>query len=190
MRRLPHSKKDVCTHKKKRGIKSVDEQVAKTTETRKEEHEKDVETLANDTAAKELIKFAKNMLQKFYNPKLYKEAPKREPSEKNASRSTMAAPVPRRQRQAVSLAQASRLCKRRWHHRRLRDVRVRDEYALHLEGGDVLPAGDDDVLRAVLQLDVPRLPSFFFFRFLFFPKERKHLGQSKLTGARDVYGGV
>ena len=63
------------------GIKALDKQVAEATETRKEEHEENVETLANDAAAVELIGFAKNRLQKFYNPKLYKEAPKRELSE-------------------------------------------------------------------------------------------------------------
>merc|ERR1719272_2119336 len=63
------------------GIKALDKQVADATETRKEEHQENVETLANDAAAVELIGFAKNRLQKFYNPKLYKEAPKRELSE-------------------------------------------------------------------------------------------------------------
>merc|ERR1711937_1048172 len=37
--------------------------------------------MGNDNAAKELIEIAKNRLNKFYNPKLYKEAPKRELSE-------------------------------------------------------------------------------------------------------------
>merc|ERR1712224_711189 len=45
------------------------------------EHEENVETLANDNAAKELIGVAKNRLNKFYNPKLYKPPPKRELSE-------------------------------------------------------------------------------------------------------------
>merc|ERR1719461_1727028 len=34
--------------------------------------------MASDTAAKELLKFAKNRLNKFYNPKLYKAPPKTE----------------------------------------------------------------------------------------------------------------
>merc|ERR1719433_1577912 len=34
--------------------------------------------MASDTAAKELMKFAKNRLNKFYNPKLYKAPPKTE----------------------------------------------------------------------------------------------------------------
>merc|ERR1719182_485419 len=54
------------------GIKSLDKQVAEATEDRKEEHAENVETLANDNAAKEIIGVAKNRLNKFYNPKLYK----------------------------------------------------------------------------------------------------------------------
>merc|ERR1719486_1912330 len=63
------------------GIKALDKQVAEATEDRKEEHEENVETLANDNAAKELIGVAKNRLNKFYNPKLYVAPPKRDLSE-------------------------------------------------------------------------------------------------------------
>merc|ERR1719161_2503142 len=63
------------------GIKVLDKQVAEATETRKEEHAESVETLTNDNAAKELIGVAKNRLNKFYNPKLYKAPPKRDLSE-------------------------------------------------------------------------------------------------------------
>merc|ERR1719356_779175 len=63
------------------GIKALDKQVADATEERKEEHEENVETVANDNAAKELIGVAKNRLNKFYNPKLYVAPPKRELSE-------------------------------------------------------------------------------------------------------------
>merc|ERR1719356_830003 len=63
------------------GIKALDKQVAEATEARKEEHEENVETLASDNAAKELIGVAKNRLNKFYNPKLYKAPPKRELTE-------------------------------------------------------------------------------------------------------------
>jgi chromosome segregation ATPase len=59
------------------GIKALDKAVAEATEQRKEEHAENAETVASDTAAKELIGFAKNRLNKFYNPKLYKPAPKR-----------------------------------------------------------------------------------------------------------------
>merc|ERR1719313_1316462 len=64
-----------------KGIKDLDEQVAEATEDRKEEHEENVETLASDNAAKQLIGVAKNRLNKFYNPKLYKAPPKRELTE-------------------------------------------------------------------------------------------------------------
>merc|ERR1719207_399516 len=63
------------------GIKALDKQVAEATEDRKEEHEENVATLTNDNAAKELIGVAKNRLNKFYNPKMYKPPPKRELSE-------------------------------------------------------------------------------------------------------------
>jgi hypothetical protein len=63
------------------GIKALDKQVAEATEERKEEHAENVETLANDNAAKELIGVAKNRLNKFYNPKLYTPPPKRELTE-------------------------------------------------------------------------------------------------------------
>merc|ERR1719359_576571 len=60
------------------GIKKLDKNVAEATATRKEEHDDYVETLAANSAAKDLLGFAKNRLNKFYNPKLYKAPPKRE----------------------------------------------------------------------------------------------------------------
>merc|ERR1719272_1806095 len=54
------------------GIKALDNQVAEATAERKEEHDENVATLTNDNAAKEIIGFAKNRLNKFYNPKMYK----------------------------------------------------------------------------------------------------------------------
>jgi len=51
--------------------------VAEATETRKEEHEEYAETMASDKAATELLGIAKNRLNKFYNPKLYKAPPKK-----------------------------------------------------------------------------------------------------------------
>jgi translation initiation factor 2B subunit (eIF-2B alpha/beta/delta family) len=65
------------------GIKKLDAAVAEATEIRKEEHEDYVSTLAANTAAKDLLEFAKNRLNKFYNPKLYKPPPKRELSEED-----------------------------------------------------------------------------------------------------------
>merc|ERR550537_493193 len=63
------------------GIKALDKSVAEATEIRKEEHEEFVTTLAANKAAIDLIGFAKNRMQKFYNPKLYKPPPKRELTE-------------------------------------------------------------------------------------------------------------
>merc|ERR1719174_945320 len=63
------------------GIEDLDKQVATATENRKEEHEDYTLALAANTAAVELIGFAKNRMNKFYNPKLYKAPPKRVLSE-------------------------------------------------------------------------------------------------------------
>merc|ERR1719453_2880859 len=63
------------------GIRALDKSVAEATEQRKEENTDYKELMANNGAAKELIGFAKNRLNKFYNPKLYKAPPKRELSE-------------------------------------------------------------------------------------------------------------
>jgi len=60
------------------GIKALDKSVAEATDARKAEHDDYVETLAGNNAAKDLLAFAKNRLNKFYNPKLYKAPPKRE----------------------------------------------------------------------------------------------------------------
>jgi septal ring factor EnvC (AmiA/AmiB activator) len=62
-------------------IKALDKAVAEATEQRKEENEDFTELMASDTAAKEILGFAKNRLNKFYNPKLYKAPPKRVLSE-------------------------------------------------------------------------------------------------------------
>merc|ERR1719387_2584330 len=60
------------------GIKALDKAVAEATEQRKEENEDYTALMASDTAAKDLLGVAKNRLNKFYNPKLYKAPPKRE----------------------------------------------------------------------------------------------------------------
>jgi len=57
------------------GIESLDKSVAEATEQRQMEHEEFVELMASDKAAKELLEFAKNRLNKFYNPTLYKAPP-------------------------------------------------------------------------------------------------------------------
>merc|ERR1719171_2790939 len=59
------------------GIAALDKEVAAATEQRKEEAKEFSELMASDAAAKELLGFARNRLNKFYNPKLYKPPPKR-----------------------------------------------------------------------------------------------------------------
>merc|ERR1719160_1407628 len=59
------------------GIVALDKSVAEATEQRKEENSDYSELIASDSAAKQLLEFAKNRLNKFYNPKLYKAPPKR-----------------------------------------------------------------------------------------------------------------
>merc|ERR1719276_761159 len=60
------------------GIKALDKSVAEATEQRKEENEEYTALMAGNGAAKELLAFAKNRLNKFYNPKLYKPPAKKE----------------------------------------------------------------------------------------------------------------
>merc|ERR1719410_2187262 len=62
----------------KAGIVALDKAVAEATEQRKAEAAEYQALVTSNAAAKELILFAKNRLQKFYNPRLYKAAPKRE----------------------------------------------------------------------------------------------------------------
>jgi hypothetical protein len=59
-------------------IKDLDKTVAQATEQRKEEHETFLEATQLNEAAMQLIEKAKNRLQKFYNPTLYKAPPKTE----------------------------------------------------------------------------------------------------------------
>merc|ERR1719183_2781145 len=70
-------------------IAALDKSVAAATEQRKEENDEFTQLMASDSAAKEILGFAKNRLNKFYNPKLYKPPPKRELSEED--RATLAA---------------------------------------------------------------------------------------------------
>jgi chromosome segregation ATPase len=55
-----------------KSIKDLDKQVAEATEQRKAEHEEFSSLMSSNTAAKDLLGIAKNRLNKFYNPKLYK----------------------------------------------------------------------------------------------------------------------
>jgi len=58
------------------GIKALDKSLAEASEQRKEESEDFTSLMASDSAAKDLLGFAKNRLNKFYNPKLYVPPPK------------------------------------------------------------------------------------------------------------------
>uniref|UniRef100_A0A7S0FDI9 Uncharacterized protein n=1 Tax=Pyrodinium bahamense TaxID=73915 RepID=A0A7S0FDI9_9DINO len=60
------------------GIKALDKSVAEATENRKAENKEYSELMTSDNMAKDLLLWAKNRLNKFYNPKLYKAPPKRE----------------------------------------------------------------------------------------------------------------
>jgi len=74
------------------GIKALDKSVAEATEQRKEEHADHTELMANNSGAKELLNFARNRLQKFYNPKLYIAPPKSELSMAQSGSAPPAAP--------------------------------------------------------------------------------------------------
>jgi hypothetical protein len=61
-------------------VASLDKDVSEATLMRKKEHEEYTATVQSSTIALELIGKAKNRLQKFYNPTLYKAPPKKEMS--------------------------------------------------------------------------------------------------------------
>jgi uncharacterized small protein (DUF1192 family) len=60
------------------GVKALDKSVAEATEMRKSENEEYKTLMANDGQAQEVLLWAKNRLNKFYNPKLYKPPAKRD----------------------------------------------------------------------------------------------------------------
>jgi len=78
------------------GIKALDKAVTEATEIRKEENADFKELKQSDTAAKEILAMAKNRLNQFYNPKLYKPPPVEEPTfvQISAHASNMGAPPP------------------------------------------------------------------------------------------------
>merc|ERR1719451_225895 len=59
-------------------IAALDKETADATEQRKEEHASYVEQMQMNEAAMGLVEKAKNRMQKFYNPTLYKAPPKTE----------------------------------------------------------------------------------------------------------------
>jgi septal ring factor EnvC (AmiA/AmiB activator) len=66
-------------------IKELDSMVAKATEQRKEENSEFKQLMADDTAAKEVLKLALNRLNKYYNPKMYVAPTKAERSSMDAT---------------------------------------------------------------------------------------------------------
>merc|ERR1719253_1814914 len=58
-----------------KSIKAMDKDVAEQTEQRKEENAEYQELMSSNAAAKQLLEYAKNRLNKFYNPKLYAPPP-------------------------------------------------------------------------------------------------------------------
>merc|ERR1719265_554890 len=79
-------------------IKDLDAMVAEATDTRKAEHALFVQTSAENNAALQLLEVAKNRLNKFYNPAVYKAPPKRELTEEErlyvASGGVLTTPAP------------------------------------------------------------------------------------------------
>jgi len=71
------------------GIAALDKSVAEATEQRKEENVEYNALMQSDGAAKEILGFAKNRLNKFYNPSLYKAPPARKLTDED--RATLAA---------------------------------------------------------------------------------------------------
>merc|ERR1719181_1297568 len=65
----------------KKGIEELDLAVTDATKQRKDEHKEFVETAAQNGAALQLLDVAKNRLNKFYNPTVYKEPERRELTE-------------------------------------------------------------------------------------------------------------
>jgi len=68
----------------RKGINALDKSVAEATAQRKEENADYKELQASDSAAKEVLGFAKNRLNKFYNPKMYVAPPKRQLTREDA----------------------------------------------------------------------------------------------------------
>merc|ERR1719155_114611 len=83
-------------------IKTLDKAVAEATEQRKEEHAVFLQTQAEGSAAVQLIEAAKNKLNKFYNPTLYKAPERRELTEEERIAVSAGAPDPRDAEEATA----------------------------------------------------------------------------------------
>merc|ERR1719161_3147925 len=87
---IAQAKEDIATLTA--AIKALDESVAEATAQRKDENEEFKALVASDTAAKELLKIAKNRLNQFYNPSLYTPPAKTELSAESRIVSSMGNP--------------------------------------------------------------------------------------------------
>jgi len=76
------------------GIKSLDKSVMEATEQRKAENGEYKELMASDASAKQVLHWAKNRLNKFYNPKMYKPPAQRELSAQDRITENMGIEVP------------------------------------------------------------------------------------------------
>merc|ERR1719443_2446671 len=83
-------------------IKVLDKAVAEATEQRKEEHATFLQVQAEGSAAVQLIEAAKNKLNKFYNPTLYKAPERRELTEEERIAVSAGAPDPRDAEEATA----------------------------------------------------------------------------------------
>merc|ERR1719163_137922 len=73
-------------------VADLDKSVMEATVQRKSENAEYTELMSSDNAAKEVLLFAKNRLNQFYNPKLHKAPPKREMSEQEEIATAMGSP--------------------------------------------------------------------------------------------------
>merc|ERR1712129_25517 len=74
------------------GIQALDKSVAEATEQRKQENAETKALISSNTAATEVLKFAMNRLNQFYNPRLYKPPAKAELSSGDSIYSNMGNP--------------------------------------------------------------------------------------------------
>merc|ERR1719411_1405476 len=71
------------------GIQALDKSVAEATAQRKDENAEYKALIASNTAATQVLEFAKNRLNQFYNPRLYKAPPKVELSSEDRIHTNM-----------------------------------------------------------------------------------------------------
>merc|ERR1719421_1851564 len=86
-------------------IKSLDKAVAEATEQRKSDHAAFVQAQAENQAATQLVEAAKNKLNKFYRPNLYKAPQRRELTEEERIAVSAGAPDPRDAEEAAAEGQ-------------------------------------------------------------------------------------